>query len=212
LRHYGFPVVPSVLASTADEAVDAAEQMGYPVVMKISGPQILHKTDVGGVVLDLTDADAVRTAYAKMIESVQAKMGKDIEIWGVLIQTMLDPGKELILGMTRSERFGPLLMFGLGGIYAEVLKDVSFRLAPINQNIANQMVQDIRSIALLNGVRGEKPSDLDSVIQFLLRLSQLVIDHPCISELDINPLLVYPQGEGGIVADARIILSASNEG
>ena len=212
LKHYGFPLVPSVMASTADKAAEAAKQMGYPVVMKISGPKILHKTDVGGVALDLADADAVLAAYATMIESVQAKMGKDIEIWGVLIQKMLDPGKEIILGMTRSDRFGPLLMFGLGGIYAEALKDVSFRLAPINQTIASRMVQDIRSIALLKGVRGEKPSDLDAVVQCLLRLSQLVTDHPCISELDINPLLVYPQGQGGIVADARIILSPSNEG
>ena len=209
LTHYGFPIVPSVLARSAADAAAAAEQMGYPVALKISGPQILHKTDVGGVTLNLADGAAVGAAYETMVAAVRAKMGRDVEVWGVLVQKMLDPGKEIILGMTRDPRFGPLLMFGLGGIYAEALKDVSFRMAPIRENVAREMVADIRSIALLRGVRGEKPSDLDAVAECLLRLSQLVIDYPCISELDINPLLVYPRGQGAIVADARIILATS---
>jgi acetyltransferase len=124
-RHYGFSVVPYQLAASADEAIAAAEKMGYPVVMKISGPQILHKTDVGGVKLNLRDAGSVRAAYDGMIASVREKMGADVEIWGVLIQKMLAPGKETILGMSRDDRFGPLIMFGLGGIYTEALKDVS---------------------------------------------------------------------------------------
>ena len=209
LTHYGFPIVPSVPARSAAAAAAAAEQMGYPVALKISGPQILHKTDVGGVTLNLADGAAVGAAYETMVAAVRAKMGRDVEVWGVLVQKMLDPGKEIILGMTRDPRFGPLLMFGLGGIYAEALKDVSFRMAPIRENVAREMVADIRSIALLRGVRGEKPSDLDAVAECLLRLSQLVIDYPCISELDINPLLVYPRGQGAIVADARIILATS---
>jgi acetyltransferase len=119
---------------------------------------------------------------------------------------MLQPGKEVILGVTRDDRFGPLLMFGLGGIYTETFHDVSFRLAPIRESVADEMIQDIRSLKLLLGVRGEPPSDLAAVAECLLRLSQFVTDHPRIQELDINPLLVYPRGKGAVVADARIIL------
>jgi acetyltransferase len=135
-------------------------------------------------------------------------MGADVEIWGVLVQKMLPKGKEIILGMTRDPRFGPLLMFGLGGIYTEALRDVAFRLAPIRENVAGEMVRDIRSYRLLEGVRGERPSDTAAAAECLLRLSQLVTSHPRIKELDINPLIVYPRGQGAIVADARVILSA----
>jgi acetyltransferase len=206
LQSYGFATVPYELAKTADEAVAAAAGMGYPVVMKIAGPKILHKTDVGGVKLNLSDEESVRTTYTTMVQTVRERMGNDVEIWGVLIQKMLEPGKEVILGVTRDQRFGPVLMFGLGGIYTETLKDVSFRLAPIRENVAEEMIHDIRTIKLLQGVRGEPPSDLAAVAECLLRLSQLVTDHPRISELDINPLLVYPRGRGVMVADARIIL------
>ncbi|MEP0844303.1 MAG: acetate--CoA ligase family protein [Phycisphaerae bacterium] len=207
LKLYGFTLVPYALARDADEAVAAAARMEYPVVMKISGPTILHKTDVGGVRLNLRDEDAVRAAYDAMIASVREKMGRDVEIWGVLIQKMLPPGKETIIGMSRDERFGPLIMFGLGGIYTEALKDVSFRLAPIRRNSARVMVQSIRAYRLLEGVRGEPPSDLAAVADALLRLSQLVTDHPRIQELDVNPLIVYAKGRGAVAADARIILA-----
>lgn len=206
MKHYGFPIVPFQLARSADEAVAAATAIGYPVVMKIVGPMILHKTDVGGVKLDLSDEASVRAAHEVMLGAVRTRLGKDVEIWGVLIQKMLPRGKEIILGVTRDERFGPLLMFGLGGIYTEVLRDVAFRLAPIRENEAEEMIHDIRSIKLLQGVRGEPPSDLAATAECLLRLSQLVTDHPRISELDINPLLVYSRGKGVMVADARIIL------
>lgn len=207
LKAYGFPVVPYKLAPTADEAVAASDEMGYPVVMKIVGPKILHKTDVGGVQLDLRDGPAVRAAYETMIQTVRSRLGNDVEIWGVLIQKMMDRGKEVILGVTRDNRFGPVLMVGLGGIYTEILKDVSFRLAPIRENEADEMIREIRSIKLLQGARGEPPSDLGAVAECLLRLSEFVTDHPNIHELDINPLLVYPRGKGAVVADARIILS-----
>ena len=206
LRYYGFPTVPYALAKTADEAADVAGQIGLPVVMKISGPKILHKTDVGGVRLGLDGEEGVRQAFAEMVAAVRQHMGDDVEIWGVLIQKMLGKGKEIILGMTHDPHFGPLLMFGLGGIYTEALRDVAFRLAPIRENVAAEMVRSIRSHRLLEGVRGERPSDTDAVAECLLRLSQLVTDHPSIQELDINPLIVYPRGEGAIVADARIIL------
>jgi acetyltransferase len=206
LQQYGFPTVPFELATTADDAVRAADQMGYPVVMKIVGPAILHKTEVGGVRLDLSDGNIVRAAYDAMLKSVRDHTDPAVDIWGVLIQKMLQPGKEVILGVTRDDRFGPLLMFGLGGIYTETFHDVSFRLAPIRENVAHEMIQDIRSLKLLLGVRGEPPSDLAAVAECLLRLSQFVTDHPQIQELDINPLLVYPRGKGAVVADARIIL------
>jgi acetyl coenzyme A synthetase (ADP forming)-like protein len=206
-RHYGFPIVPYALASTADEAAEAAAKIGFPVVLKISGPKILHKTDVGGVRLKLKTEDDVRTAFNEMVANVKTQMGEDTEIWGVLVQKMLDPGKEIILGMTRSPDMGPLVMFGLGGIYTEALKDVSFRLAPFGRNVAQEMIRDIRSYKLLTGVRGEKPSDTGAIADCLLRLAQLVTDHDCIKELDINPLIVYAEGNGAMVADARLILT-----
>jgi len=206
-RHYGFPVVPYELARTADEAAAAATRIGFPVALKISGPKILHKTDVGGVRLNLTDGDAVRTAFDDMIGTVRDKLGADTEIWGVLVQKMLPRGKEVILGMTRDPRMGPLLMFGLGGIYTEALKDVAFRLAPLPENVAVEMIMDIRAHKLLRGFRGEPPADVAALADCLLRLSQLVMDHERIKELDINPVIVYPAGQGAMVADARVILS-----
>ncbi len=205
-RAYGFPIVPYALATSAAEAAEAAAQIGFPVVMKISGPTIVHKTDVGGVRLNLLDEAAVRTAYDEMIAAVRQKMSADTEIWGVLVQKMLPKGKEIILGMSRDPRMGPLLMFGLGGIYTEALKDVAFRLAPIRENQALEMIMGIRSHKLLRGFRGEPPSDLEAISDCLLRLSQLVTSHPRIRELDINPLLVYAAGQGCMVADARVIL------
>jgi acetyltransferase len=207
LRHYGFSTVPYALARNADEAVAAAAKMGYPVVMKICGPKILHKTDVGGVCLNLAGEEEVRQVFDGMPASVRGRMGDDVEIWGVLVQKMLAKGKEIILGMTRDAKFGPLLMFGLGGIYTEALRDVAFRLAPLRESVAREMVRDIRSHRLLEGVRGEPPSDMGAVAECLMRLSQLVTDHPRIQELDVNPLFVYPRGQGAIVADARIILN-----
>jgi acyl-CoA synthetase (NDP forming) len=209
--HYGFSTVPYKLAKTADEAVATAEQMGCPVVLKIVGPKILHKTDVGGVRLNLRDAASVRDNFESMIATVRTKMGKDVEVWGVLVQKMLPPGKEVILGMTCDPRFGPLLMFGLGGIYTEALRDVAFRLAPIRENVATEMVHSIRSHKLLEGVRGEPPSDIPAIADSLLRLSQLVTSHPQIKELDVNPLIVYAKGKGVMVADARIILGEEKQ-
>jgi acetyltransferase len=207
LQKYDFPTVPYQLAETAASASIAAAEMGFPVVLKIAGPQILHKTDVGGVRLNLQSEEEVAQTFDEMIASVREKMGEDVEIWGVLVQKMLHKGKEIILGMTRDERFGPMLMFGLGGIYTEALRDVSFRLAPLRREVVTEMVGDIRSYRLLEGVRGERPSDVDSIVECLERLSQLVTENPQIKELDINPLMVYPRGEGVTVVDARIILS-----
>lgn len=212
LQRYGFPVVPFELARSAEEATAAAERIGYPVVMKVCGPTILHKTDVGGVRLNLADAAQVREAFAAMMADVRGHLGDETEIWGALVQRMAPPGKEVILGMTRDPRFGPLLMFGLGGIYTEALRDVAFRLAPIREHAAAEMIGEIRARRLLEGVRGEPPSDTAAVAECLLRLSQLVMDFPAIQELDINPLIVHARGSGATAADVRIILGPTGSG
>ena len=203
---YGFRLPQNVLARTVDEAVQAAKQMGFPVALKIVSPDILHKTDVGGVRLNLLDADAVSQGFAGIDISVR-KFFPNATIQGIAVQEMVIGGKEVILGMTRDPSFGPLLMFGLGGIYVEVLKDVAFRVAPIGPDEADSMIREIRSFPLLRGVRGEKPSDLGAIVDALCRLSQLCVDFPEILEMDVNPLLVKPEGEGAVAIDARLGLA-----
>ena len=205
IESYGFRLPKGVLAKDAAEAQSSAEKIGYPVVMKIASPDILHKSDVGGVKVGLKDPREVEAAFNEMVKEAKAA-APNAGILGVLIQEMISGGKEVILGMTKDPQFGPMLMFGLGGIYVEVLKDVSFRIAPILPREASEMIDSIKSVELLKGARGEKPVDIDSIKEGLLRLSQLVVDFPVIKELDINPLNVFPaDGKGGCVAiDARI--------
>jgi acetyltransferase len=204
---YGFRLPKNLVARTVEEAVETARAIGFPVALKIVSPDILHKTDVGGVRLGLADADAVARGFAAIDTSVRRFFPSAV-IQGIAVQEMIPAGKEVILGMTRDPQFGPLLMFGLGGIYVEVLKDVAFRLAPVGPDEAEQMVREIRSFPLLAGVRGERPSDMDAMVESLGRLSQLSLDFPEIVELDINPLLVQPEGEGAVAIDARLALSA----
>jgi acetyl coenzyme A synthetase (ADP forming)-like protein len=206
LSAYGLPMSRSTLVLDEKEAVRAANEIGYPVVMKIVSPDIVHKVDVGGVLLNLCSDSDVGQAYYDLMERVKAAK-QDARIWGVLIQEMVGGGKETILGMKRDPLFGGLLMFGLGGIYVEVFKDVTFRIAPIRELSAKSMIERIKGIRLLKGFRGEPPSDLDAIAESLLRLSQLVIDFPEIEEMDINPLIVLPSGEGARVVDARILIS-----
>ena len=207
LAAYGVPLPKSVLAKNADEAVNAAETIGYPVVMKIASPDILHKTDIGGVKLNLTSATDVRDAFDLIIYRATRHM-PDATIWGCQVQQMVKGGKECIIGVNRDPQFGPLLMFGLGGVYVEALKDVTFRVAPIDLREAREMLSEIRAYNLLRGVRGEKPSDLDKIADTLVRVSQLVTDFPEIVELDINPLLVFPAGQGVLGLDMRLALKA----
>jgi acetyl coenzyme A synthetase (ADP forming)-like protein len=209
LGAYGIPLPKSVLARTAEEAVAAAESMGYPVVMKISSPDILHKTDIGGVKLNLTNASDVRDAF-DLITYRAARYMPGATILGCQVQQMVNGGKEVIIGMSRDPQFGPLLMFGLGGVYVEALRDVTFRVAPIDRREAQEMIGEIRAYNLLRGVRGEKPSDLDAVADTLVRISQLVTDFPDILELDINPLLVFPAGQGALGLDMRLALRVSS--
>jgi acetyl coenzyme A synthetase (ADP forming)-like protein len=205
LRCYGFNVLPTRLAKSADEAVNEADAMGYPVVMKIVSPQIIHKSDAGGVRIQLTDASAVRSAYDEIMTSVTA-YNPEAHIDGILVQKMAPKGQEVILGASRYPKFGPLLMFGSGGVAVEVFKDVAFRLAPINRNSARLMIRGIKGFALLDGFRGTPKADVAALEKLLVCLSNLVVENPEIKELDINPLLVHPQEQGATVADCRFIL------
>jgi 4-hydroxybutyryl-CoA synthetase (ADP-forming) len=203
LQAYGFPVPKSILVNSEDEAVKAATEIGFPVVMKISSKDIIHKSESGGVKVGLKNPDDVKNAYTTILSNVK-NYNPNAKIEGVLVQEMVTNSKELILGAKQDKLFGPLLMFGLGGIYVEILKDVNFRLAPISESEALEMIESIKTISLLKGARGEKSSDIASVVDCLLRLSQLLVDFPEIEEFDINPLLVLEEGRGSRVVDVRI--------
>jgi acetyl coenzyme A synthetase (ADP forming)-like protein len=205
LACYGFSVLPTRLATTADTAVEAAEDMGMPVVMKIVSPQIIHKSDAGGVKVGLTTPDQVRAAFNAIVDNARA-FDAHAQIDGVLVQKMAQPGEEVILGMKRYPTFGPLIMFGTGGIYVEVFQDVDFRLAPIGRNESRRMVRGIKGYKLLTGFRGKPKADIQEIELSLVRLSRLAMNHPEIAELDINPMLAHAQGDGTTVADCRMVL------
>jgi acetyl coenzyme A synthetase (ADP forming)-like protein len=203
---YGVPLPTSQLASTVEQAVQWAEEVGYPVVMKIISPDILHKSDIGGVRVGLKNEKEVRMAYEEITNRAYRYM-EHADIWGVAVQQMVKTGREVILGVTKDPTFGPMVMFGLGGIYVEILKDVVFRIAPLTRGEVQDMVRSIRSYALLAGARGEPPADVDALVECILRISQMVVDFPQIVELDINPLFVYEAGQGAMAVDARIVVS-----
>ena len=205
LKAYGFRLPESRIARTTKEALAAASEIGYPVVMKIDSPDVLHKSDMGGVRVGLETDTMIEDAFFDITSTIQLKQPK-ARILGVMVQEMIPQGKEVILGITRDIQFGPMVMFGLGGIYVEVLKDVAFRIAPLSVESADAMIRDIRSFPLLRGVRGEAPADIQGIRDALLRLSQMAIDFPEIIEADINPLLVCPEGQGAVAVDARITI------
>lgn len=205
LGAYGFPLPESRRAASPDEAVKIANDIGYPVVLKISSPDILHKTDIGGVKVGLNSASDVRDAYELMVYRAHRYL-PDAQIDGCLVQEMVPKGLEILIGMNRDPQFGALVTFGLGGIYVEALKDVAFRVAPFGEEDAHQLLNEIRATPLLDGVRGEPPADKEALADALLRISQLVTDFPEIVELDINPLIVYEEGQGVLALDARMIL------
>ena len=205
LEAYGFPIPTSRLAKTAEEAVEIAEEIGYPVVLKIASPDILHKTDIGGVKLNLRSPDDVRDAFELMAYRAERYV-PGARLWGCLVQQMVSGGREVLLGMSRDPQFGPLVAFGLGGIYVEALKDVAFRVAPFSRQEAEEMIREIRSYPLLEGVRGEPPADHGAMVDALLRISQLATDFPEIMELDINPLVVFEEGRGAVAIDMRLVL------
>ena len=200
---YGLRTPSSGLARDLADAQTLAEKIGFPVVMKIASPDVLHKSDIGGIVFDIASAPDVEAAYDAIMRRVLHRL-PEARIWGVTIQEQLPPGREVIIGVNRDPAFGPILMFGLGGIYVEVLKDVSFRLCPVTRDEARDMIGEIRANALLRGARGEAPADIEAIVDAICRVSALAMEFDDITELDINPLIVGQRGAGAIAADVRI--------
>lgn len=205
LEHYGLPTLKNFLITKPEEIAEAAAHVGFPVAMKIMSPDIIHKFDAGGVMLNINSEEEAKEAYNKIIANAK-NFKADANIHGVLMEQMAQKGIEVILGAFRDPKFGPMCMFGLGGTFVEVMKDVTFRIAPMWKISAEIMVKSIKTYKLLTGVRGNPPSDINSIVNCILRLSQLVSDNPEIAELDMNPLIVYAEGKGCAVADSRILL------
>jgi len=204
LEHYDITVPNVQLARNEKEALKCAKEIGCPVVLKISSDEVLHKTDVGGVRLALKNEEEVQKGYREVLENIRKNVPK-AKVNGVFVQKMYHFGREVIVGMKRDPVFGPLIMFGLGGIYVEVMKDVSFRVAPFSLREAEKMIHEVTAIQLLKGVRGEAPADIKKLADTILRVSELAFDFPEIQELDINPLLVMAKGKGVMAVDVRII-------
>lgn len=206
LKAYGLPVPEEKLAKTLDEALKYAEEIGYPVAMKLMSPQILHKSDAKVVMLNIKSPEELKKKWEEIHENAR-KYRPDAEIFGVLIAPMLKPGREVIIGVTEDPQFGHAIMFGLGGIFVEILKDVTFRIIPITEKDARKMITEIKAYPILAGARGEQPADIEAIVDMLLKVSKLVDDlKDYIKEMDLNPVFVYRKGEGAVVVDARIIL------
>lgn len=200
---YGISVPAGGLARDVKEARLLAAKIGFPVAMKIASPDILHKSDLGGIRLGVTDLDMVTRAYGELVDGARSRM-PDALIWGVTVQQMIPAGREVIVGINRDPTFGPLVMFGLGGIYVEVMKDVTFRMCPVSPGEARAMVGEVKAFALLRGARGESPADIDAIVDVIVRVSALASDLDDILELDINPLMVMERGGGALAVDIRI--------
>jgi len=205
LEAYNVMIPKAVVVNDIAKAKEIAKEIGYPLVLKIVSPDILHKTDVGGIKVGINNEKELEDGFEDMLCNVKKYM-PDADIKGISIQEMIESKKETIIGVSKDTQFGPMIMFGLGGIYVEVLKDVSFRIAPISREDAEEMIGEIKAINLLKGARGEKPSDIDSIIEVLLKVSQLVTDFPEITEMDINPLFVKEEGKGAIAGDVRVVI------
>ena len=206
LAEAGIPTTAARLARSREQAVAIAGEMGFPVVLKVVSEDIPHKSDVGGVQLNLADADAVAAAYDRVMENVRAAR-PEARIDGVSVQRQARPGTGVIVGMTKDPQFGPVLMFGLGGVLVEVLKDVAFRIVPLAPRDAREMVREIKGFPLLQGYRGSEPADLAALEDLVLKVSDFVERHPEIDELDLNPVFAYR--DGVVAVDARVILSPS---
>lgn len=210
LAAYGIPFPKAALARTVDEALAAAREVGYPLVLKVASPDISHKTDVGGVAVGIADADALKRAWEKMDRAVRAG-APQARIEGYEVEAQVPAGKEVLIGVQRDESFGPIVVFGLGGIYVEVMRDVTFRLAPVRPLSARHMIESVKAFPLLQGVRGEKPGDLAALAEVIERVSQLAVELPEVAELDINPLIVRPEGSGVVAVDARVVLGPTSK-
>ena len=203
LKKAGIPVVEAKLAQSKKEAISVSKEMGFPVVLKISSPDVVHKSDSGGVKLGLANATQVGKAYTEIISSVKQAY-PEAQIQGVSVQPMAPSGVEVIVGMSKDPQFGPVLMFGLGGILVEVLKDVSFRIVPVTERDAREMIREIKGYPILEGYRGQKPASIPALEQLIVKVSQFVEKNPQIKELDLNPIFAYP--DKAVAVDARIIL------
>ena len=200
---YGIPITQFKFAKNETDALRSAKEIGFPVVLKIVSTDIIHKSDVGGVVVDVKNAKEVRNAYRQILDNVK-KHNPGAKITGMLIQEMAPKGTEVIVGAIKDPQFGPAIMFGLGGIFVEVLKDVTFRVAPVTEDEAAEMIQEVKAYPLLKGYRNTPPSDLKAITEILVNTSRLMMDHLEIKELDLNPIMVYEKGAKTV--DARIIL------
>jgi acetyl-CoA synthetase (ADP-forming) len=200
---YGIPVTKFKVSKNEAETVKFAEEIGYPVVLKIVSPDIIHKSDVGGVIVGLKNTQEVRNAYKQILKNVK-KHKADAKIVGILVQEMAPSSTEVIVGAIKDLQFGPAVMFGLGGIFVEVLKDVTFRVAPITEDEAHEMITEVKAYPLLKGYRNLPPADIEAIVKILLNTSRLVMEHQEIKELDLNPIMVYEKGAKTV--DARIIL------
>jgi len=200
------PMPKAIIVKSIEEVVKAASEIGYPIAMKIVSPEIIHKTDVGGVILHIKNSKEAKEAYEQLIKRVKVSIPQ-AKISGILLQKMAPPGKEVIIGAVRDPIFGPLLMFGLGGIYVDFFKDVAYRLCPLTRSEAEEMIEETKAYILLRGVRGEKPSDINSLIEVILKISQLMDRFEEILEMEINPLRVYELGKGCLGLDVKITIS-----
>jgi acetyl-CoA synthetase (ADP-forming) len=201
----GLPVTKFRVAETLEEIIDASYHIGFPVVLKVISRDISHKTEAGGVLLNLRNSRQVKTGLSQIKANIQ-NYDPTARIDGFLVQEMAPPSTEVVIGMTKDPTFGAALMFGLGGIFVEVLEDVAFRIVPISRSDAYDMIREIKAYKILTGVRGNPPADVDVLVDILGKVSDLVVHHPDISQLDLNPVIVYPQGAK--IVDARIILEA----
>lgn len=203
LEEAGIPVAKAKLARTKPQAISLSKEMGFPVALKIVSPDVIHKSDSGGVKLGLSNATQVSKAYSDILSSVK-QYHPDARIYGVSVQKMARPGIEVIIGMTKDAQFGPVLMFGLGGILVEVLKDVAFRIVPLTKRDAREMIREIKGYPLLQGYRGQEPADIAFLEELLLKVSNFIEKNPEIKELDLNPIFAYKNG--AVAVDARVIL------
>jgi acyl-CoA synthetase (NDP forming) len=206
LRQAGIPIVETRLAKNQKEASSISQRIGFPVVLKITSPDVVHKTDSGGVKLDLKNISEVKKAYHDILISVQKKYPRAL-IHGMSIQKMARPGTEVIIGTSKDPQFGPVIMFGLGGIFVEVLKDVSFRVIPVNRKDAQEMIQEIKGFPLLRGYRGKEPASIPALIAMILMISKFINENPQIREMELNPIFAYK--DKALAVDARIILEGS---
>jgi acetyl-CoA synthetase (ADP-forming) len=205
-RLHRIPVPMSYTTMNVQEAVSKAEEMGYPVVLKVISPQIIHKTDVGGVVLNVGNREELRTAFEKMFADVVAKY-PSAKVLGILVEKMMPQSTEVIVGAVRDQQFGPSIMFGIGGVFTEIYNDVVFRVAPIDKVDALNLIHGLRGFRILEGARGKSPANIDAIVDVLLGVSGLMMEHESVSQLDLNPVIAY--SDGVCAVDCRILLKGT---